>query len=65
MSGFGRLVTKIRNLIINLACLSFLTSFIMDSYLWITKKFMVPSYTVALMSLGYIVLLLYVKKNIL
>lgn len=34
----------------------------MDSYLWITKKFMVPSYTIAFLSFAIIGLLQYIKK---
>lgn len=54
---------KISKILINLASLLFLSSVIMDSYLWITQGFHVPSWTIALMSLGYIMLLQYIKKN--
>lgn len=52
-----------KSIVINLVCLGFLSSVIMDSYLWITKGFLVPSYTVAVMSFGFIVLLQYIKGS--
>ena len=50
-----------KKVLINFACVFFLSSVIIDSYLWITIKFHVPSYTLALMSLCFIFLLQYIK----
>jgi len=40
------------------AIIGLLTSVIMDTYLWFTINYLVPSYTIALMSLGSILLLI-------
>lgn len=44
-------------ILIHLASLALTTSVIMDSYFWITKRYMIPSWTIAVMSLGMILLL--------
>jgi len=43
--------------LIHLASLALATSVVMDSYFWITKRYMIPSWTIAVMSLGIILLL--------
>lgn len=44
-------------ILINLASLALTTSVVMDSYAWITDRYMIPSWTIAVMSLGMIILL--------
>jgi hypothetical protein len=43
--------------ILKLSCLGYLSSVIMDSYLWITGRHYIPSWTMAVMSGGMIVLI--------
>ena len=43
--------------VINLACLGLMTSVVMDSYLWVTGRHWIPSWTMAAMSAGMIMVL--------
>lgn len=54
---------KRRKFFINVACGLLFTSVIMDSYLWIKINYMVPSWTIAVMSLGFIVVLLFASNE--
>ncbi len=49
--------TEVLRRILNIGSLLLLTSVIMDSYLWISRRYMIPSWTMAAMSAGMIILL--------
>jgi hypothetical protein len=46
------------------AILILIFSSLMDAYLWVTKRFMVPSVVISLMSLGSALMLLVILKEV-
>jgi hypothetical protein len=52
------------NRVVDFACLGFASSVVMDAYLWVTAGYLVPSWTIAAMSLGLIVLLQVFKREV-
>ena len=50
-------------MVIDFACMCFAISVVMDAYLWVTAKHWVPSWTIAIMSLGLIILLQVIRKE--
>lgn len=50
--------------VINFACIGFASSVVMDAYLWVTAGYLVPSWTIATMSLGLIILLQVFKREV-
>jgi len=48
--------------LINIACLGLGTSVVMDSYLWMANGYLIPSWTMAAMSAGVILLLQVIKR---
>jgi len=50
--------------IINIGCLGLASSVIMDSYLWITKGYTIPCWTMAAMSFGMILMLQVIRHLI-
>ena len=51
--------------ILDIGCLLLLTSVFMDSYLWISRGYLIPCWTMAAMSTGVIALLQVLKRNVL
>ena len=47
--------------LINLASVGLATSVVMDSYLWMSERYMIPSWVVAVMSFGMILILQVVR----
>jgi len=43
--------------LINLASIALASSVVMDSYFWMIDRYMIPSWTIAVMSVGVIILL--------
>ena len=52
---------KVKNILINLSCLALMSSVVMDSYLWVTTGYLIPCWTIAVMSGGIIILLQVMK----
>jgi len=52
------------NILIDLGCLMFMSSVIMDSYLWVATGYLIPCWTMVVMSGGIIILLQTIKKLI-
>jgi hypothetical protein len=50
--------------VIDFACIGFASSVVMDAYLWVTARHWVPSWTIATMSLGLIILLQVFKREV-
>ena len=50
--------------VIDFACIGFASSVVIDAYLWLTAKHWVPSWTMAIMSLGLIILLQVFKREV-
>jgi len=50
--------------ILDLASLLLLTSVVMDSYLWVSRQYLIPCWTMAAMSAGVIALLQVLKHQI-
>lgn len=48
--------------IIYIACFGFLICVIMDAYLWIISGYLIPSWTISVMSSGMILCLLVIAK---
>lgn len=57
-------MSRALKLLLDLGCLGFLSSVVMDSYLWITQGYMIPCWTMAAMSTGMILLLQVLKRLI-
>ena len=51
-------------MVIDFACICFAISIVMDTYLWVTTKHWIPSWTIAIMSLGLIILLQVLKREV-
>ncbi len=49
--------TRVFRRFLDVGCLLLLTSVLMDTYLWVSSRYMIPSWTMAAMSAGMIVLL--------
>ena len=52
------------NRVLDFACIGFASSVVMDAYLWVTAGYLVPSWTIATMSLGLIILLQVFKREV-
>ena len=52
---------KIRRLL-DIACIGLCTSVVIDPILWATKRYLVPSWTIGVLSAGIIVLIQVIKK---
>jgi hypothetical protein len=50
--------------VLDFACIGFASSVVMDAYLWVTAGYLVPSWTIATMSLGLIILLQVFKREV-
>jgi hypothetical protein len=57
-------MNKILRAIIITAVITLMFSSLMDAYLWVTKRFMVPSIVISLMSLGSALMLLVILKEV-
>lgn len=57
-------MNKILGRVLDLGCLALLSSVVMDSYLWIARCYLIPCWTMAVMSAGLITLLQVLKRQI-
>jgi FtsH-binding integral membrane protein len=51
-------------MVIDFACICLAISVVMDAYLWLTTKHWIPSWTMSIMSLGLIILLQVIKREV-
>lgn len=51
-------------IILDLGCLALLSSVVMDSYLWIAQGYLIPCWTMAVMSTGLILVFQVLKRRI-